>query len=134
VDTDPQAAIIVRNADGLKAWLESPWRVSPQPLVIQLPQLPAGEAKVIAARLDQARSECGCSLGAKCMISGTAVALAWLTFRLGFLTPAFLWRLPLALLFALLCAGAGKAVGLLLARRRLRRDIRFLLTIIQNSL
>jgi hypothetical protein len=47
----------------------------------------------------------------------------WIWLSDGVLTMKFLWRLPLAFVVAMLCAGLGKSVGIALARRRLRLEL-----------
>lgn len=126
-DFAADSLLIVRNVDDLKILSRSPLLYSRQPLALRLPELSAGEAEVLSSRLNQARSECGCSLGAKCMTVGALAALAWLSARYGFLTAAFFWRLPWAFLCTVASAGAGKAAGLLSARRHLRHEIGLLL-------
>lgn len=81
------------------------------------------DAKAIAARLNAYREECGCSLGAKCLAAGVCIAITWLVAASdGFSLHLFV-RLAAALVFAVVCSGAGKALGILAARRRLRREI-----------
>jgi hypothetical protein len=91
-----------------------------QPIVIKLPEASEIEAKALAARVNPSRDDCGCSLGAKCMAAGFGVMVTWLGLSNGFFTMNFLWRLPFAFAFAVLCAGLGKVVGIALAHRRLR--------------
>jgi apolipoprotein N-acyltransferase len=62
-------------------------------------------------------------MGAKSMTAGFLIVLAWLLSSYGVFTSNFLWRLPFAFLFALACAGAGKSLGIFLARRRLRLEL-----------
>jgi hypothetical protein len=127
LDFVADSLVIVRNVDDLKTLSRSPLLYSRKPLTFRLPELSASEAEALSSRLNQARSECGCSLGAKCMIVGALATLAWLSARYGFLTAAFFWRLPWAFLCTVVSAGAGKAVGLLSARRHLHREIGLLL-------
>jgi hypothetical protein len=117
------APLVVRDADDLSALARSGRLYSPQPLSLELPALPAAATIALAERLDRDRHECGCSLGAKCMAAGAFAALAALAVRYGPLTPAFFWRLPLALAAAVAAAGAGKTLGILAARHRVRRSI-----------
>jgi hypothetical protein len=119
--------LIVRNVADLRTLSRSPLLYTGQPLALRLPDLSTGEAEDLSSRLNQARNECGCSLGAKCMAAGALAALAWLSARYGFLTAAFFWRLPWVFLCTVASAGAGKTVGMLSARRRLHREIDLLL-------
>jgi len=57
------------------------------------------------------------------MAVGFVLVLLWLWASNGFFTTNFLWRLPLALVFAFICAGVGKSVGIALALRRLRQEL-----------
>jgi hypothetical protein len=93
------------------------------PIIIDLPGLSRSEAEALAARVNGYRNECGCSLGAKCMAVGFGAMVAWLWISNGLFTMRFAWRLPLAFLFALLCAGLGKSIGIALARRRLHSEL-----------
>src|SRR2546421_12662934 len=110
-----EALLVIRDFNDLRALGESRLLYSKQPLAISLPGLPTEKAEALSERLNRYRNECGCSLGAKCMAAGFVAALAWLSAWHGVFTAAFLWRLPLAFLFTLACAGAGKISGISVA-------------------
>jgi hypothetical protein len=57
------------------------------------------------------------------MAAGFSIMLVLLLVSYSVFTSSFLLRLPFAFLFAFLCAGAGKAAGIYLARRRLRLEL-----------
>jgi len=114
---------VVRDRAELRALLGSRELYAKRPLALELPGLSAQEAFAWSERLNGLRNECGCSLGAKCMAAGFLAALAALAVLHGPFTPALLLRLPLAAVAAVVCAGLGKAAGILMARRRLRREI-----------
>jgi hypothetical protein len=57
------------------------------------------------------------------MTAGFLIVLGLLLASYGVLTSNFLMRLPLAFLVAFVCAGAGKSIGIFLARRRLRLEL-----------
>lgn len=94
------------------------------PVLVRVRSLSRQEAEPLRARVQRDRQECGCSLGAAAMIVAFAATACLLAPHVA-LTPAsvVLRILPLSLLAAFAGAGAGKATGILLARRRLRRDI-----------
>jgi hypothetical protein len=123
---DDSAPLMLRTADDLHALKKSRLLYSKRPLVICIPGLSTDEAEALCSRLDRHRRDCGCSLGAKSMVLGVLVALAWLWFSYGTMTAAFCWRLPLLIPIGLGCAGIGKAIGLSVARRRLARDLEIL--------
>jgi hypothetical protein len=57
------------------------------------------------------------------MTASFLIALVLLLASCGGFTSDFFLRLPLAFLFAFACAGAGKSIGIFLARRRLRHEL-----------
>ena len=57
------------------------------------------------------------------MAAGFLITVLWLCVSYGVFTTRFLLALPFAFLFAFVCAGAGKAAGVFLARRRLRLEL-----------
>lgn len=118
-----QSPLVITDLESLRS-LNNPKLFRPnQPIVIKLPEVPANEAEALAARVNRYRSECGCSLGAKTMATGFGAMVMWIWLSDGVLTMKFLWRLPLAFVVAMLCAGLGKSVGIALARRRLRLEL-----------
>jgi len=115
--------IVVSDLAGLRSLSKSrPFR-SREPIAIQLPNLSTEEAEALSARINGYRNDCGCSLGAKSMAAGFLITVLWLCVSYGVFTTRFLLALPFAFLFAFVCAGAGKATGVFLARRRLRLEL-----------
>jgi len=72
-------------------------------------------------------NECGCSLGAICMLISFFVGIFALTMRYAVLSAAFLWHLPLIVVVALVGAGLGKVFALKRARRQLHNAVRDLI-------
>ena len=108
------------DADDLVALRSSRKLYSGPPLVVRLPWLSRDEADPLSARLNAAREDCGCSMGAAIMAAFFVGAMAWALLWHGFHVGAVLRRSPLVIIVTLAGAGAGKAVGILLARRRVR--------------
>lgn len=119
----PEPPLLVTDLESL-ARLSKPklFRAS-EPIIIALPGLSGNEAEALTARLNGYRNECGCSLGAKSMAAGFAVALISFAMTGGLFNMKFLWRLPLAFAVAFLCAGLGKVSGIAIARLRLRLEV-----------
>lgn len=115
--------LVITDMEGLRGLGKSRSFRSREPIVIRLPNLSATEAEALTSRINGYRNECGCSLGAKSMTAGLVVMLVSLFASYGAFTTSFLLRLPFAFLFAFVCAGAGKATGVFLARRRLRLEL-----------
>jgi len=115
--------LIIRESAHLRALLSTRAILSPGSVVLELPGLSAEAARAAAERIVGYSNECGCSLSAKCMVAGFALAVAWLALRYGALTTNFLWRLPLGLLCAFAGAGIGKSIGVVRARARLKSEI-----------
>lgn len=114
---------IITDLEGLRSLGKSRSFRSREPIVIRLPDLSAAQTEELTSRINGYRNECGCSLGAKTMTAGLVVMLIFLCASYGAFTTRFLMRLPFAFLVAFVCAGAGKATGILLARRRLRLEL-----------
>jgi hypothetical protein len=91
---------------------------NPAPQLAVVPDRPVQEASRPTGRPHRVDDDCGCALGARCMVAGFVATLLVLALQHGTLTPAFFWRSPLALAVAFLGAGLGKAVGITRARRR----------------
>ena len=118
-----QSPIVIHDLESLRS-LSKPKRFrASEPIIIDLPELPLHEAEALSARINGYRNECGCSLGAKFAAAGLGLVTAWLWMSDGIFTMTYLWRLPLAFIFLLLCAGFGKSLGIALARRRLRLEL-----------
>ena len=91
-------------------------------LVLQLPGLPAEEAAATGERLNRYRTECGCSAGARLMMTAFGLSLTIAVLVDGASRALFL-HAPLAFPAAVVGAGVGKARGIALARRKARREI-----------
>src|SRR5690242_8244975 len=117
---DLSVPIVLRTAEDVRAVRRSRRLYAQHPIVFRLPDLGEPEAESLARRVDEYRSECGCSLGAKWMTAALLPAGAWLAFGSSG-TTALPLRVAAALLFVLAAAGTGKTLGIVLAHRRLRR-------------
>jgi hypothetical protein len=118
-----QPPVVISDLESLRSLTKPKLFRAGEPIIIDLPGLSPNEAEALAARVNGYRNECGCSLGAKCMAAGFGVIVTWLWIANGLFTMRFAWRLPLAFVVALLCAGLGKSVGIALARQRLRLEL-----------
>jgi hypothetical protein len=118
-----QPPVVITDLESLRRLSRPKLFRASEPIIINLPGLSPNEAEALAARVNEYRNECGCSLGAKSMAVGFGVIVTWLWIANGVFTMRFAWRLPLAFVFALLCAGVGKSVGIALARQRLRSEL-----------
>jgi hypothetical protein len=114
---------VVADIAELRAFSRTRDFTSSRPLVLEVPEMPIGEAFAVGERLNRDRAECGCSLGAKAMTGGFVLTLGALMVSYGPFTLAFLERLPLALAAAFAFAAVGKVMGIGLGRRRARREV-----------
>jgi hypothetical protein len=121
-DMSAGPVLVIRDVTELRALRARPHRLRAS-IALQLPGLDADVARAAGERIEAYRRECGCSLGAMCMAAGFAVTVLALAVRGDCTFRAVLASLPWAVVSALVGAGAGKAVGLLRARVRLRHEI-----------
>jgi len=119
--------LIIRTADQLRSYGNSPLMKTKQPLLLQLPELSAEESTAISERINHDLNECGCSLGAKFMISALLLVVGWLFTQPLMFSPALLWQLPLMLAIVVAAAGTGKMMGISRARRRAKHEVELLL-------
>ena len=85
-------------------------------ILLRVSGIPTETSKQWEAKLNSSLRECGCSLGAKCVIAAFVASLIWQsTLSLWSIShwPAFLLR---TFLLTLLAGAAGKSVGLMWAR------------------
>ena len=115
--------MVVTDFESLRNLSGPPLFRANEPLIIEVPGLPPDETAALTARLTAYRNECGCALGARCMVAGFAVTLTWFAIADGGVTIKFLWHLPFAFVAAFLGAGLGKFSGIVIARRRLRWEL-----------
>jgi hypothetical protein len=115
--------MVVTDFESLRNLSKPAFFPANEALVIELPGMPPGESAALVERLNSYRNECGCALGARCMVAGFAVTLIWFAMADGLFKMKLLWHLPYALLAAFLCAGLGKFLGIVIARRRLRWEL-----------
>jgi hypothetical protein len=108
-----QPPVVVTDLESLRRLSRPKLFRASEPIIIDLPGLSPHEAEALAARVNEYRS----------MAVGFGVIVTWLWISCGLFTMQFAWRLPLAFVFALLCAGLGKALGIALARQRLRSEL-----------
>lgn len=108
-------ALVVRSASDVEALRKS--RNARRVFVLlRVSGLPLDTSKRLEVKLNSALRECGCSLGAKCVIAAFLSSIIWQsTFSLWGIShwPAFLLR---TFLLILLAGAAGKSVGLVRAR------------------
>jgi hypothetical protein len=127
VSSQPRASagapFVVVDLEGLEAIARAREFRSRRRLLLEVPGMGAAEAFEVSERLNSARSECGCSLGAKAMTAGFVVVLAALLAAYGPFSIAFLERSPIAVGAAFASAALGKAVGIVLGRRRARHEV-----------
>ena len=121
IETGVGVPIVVRTADDLRALRASRRLDARNPIAFELPDLSAEQAESLAARVNGYRTECGCSLGAKGMAVAVVAVVAWLLLHPHGVAISLLVRVPIALLFILVGAGVGKALGIFVAHRKLRR-------------
>ena len=98
-----------------------------QQVRLELDQLAPAEAEATATHLTELLDECGCGAGARAMAAAGGLSLAGLAVLTGGPSLRLLALSPLALIGALVGAGAGKAYGLTRSRREFRRAIDALL-------
>ena len=67
------------------------------------------------------KKECGCSLGAKTMTAVFILCVLIIALQDGFLTAAFVKKIPLILVMSFLGAAAGKITGIGYARFKLKK-------------
>ena len=106
IKTELDLKLLIRNGGLFSDW----------PVSLQLSQLDARENQATSEKINQLKHECGCSLGAAALLAGFVLSLGTFIFADGLFSWSFLWHIPLVLLIAFLSAGAGKGLGILLAR------------------
>jgi hypothetical protein len=126
-------ALIIRDATQLRALKSVKTVLSTSTLRLDLPGFSADAARLAVERIISYRNECGCSLGAKCMVGGFGLGVTWLGLNYGVFTTHFLWRLPWAVLCAFAAAGLGKVFGIVRARDRLNEEIDKLISLQSNA-
>ena len=94
-----------------------------QQVVLDLPGLSAADRTTTARRMTELLDECGCDTGARAMVAGFALVLGAVAVATGGRPLPTLALSPLAVLGAVVGAGAGKAYGLARSRRQFRREI-----------
>jgi hypothetical protein len=121
-----QRTRVVRESD-LEQLLREGRKAARQPIELHLGAVSEPEAARTAERLSELGAECGCAWGARAMFAGLGGAVIVIAAIDDVRSPAFLFHLPLALAVAVLCAVAGKVLGLRTAGRRYRREVESLL-------
>ena len=112
-------AAIVRRASGVEALrkLRSARRMR---ILLRISGLPTEASKQWEAQLNASLKECGCSLGAKCVMAAFVASLVWQSeFSHWSIShwPAFLLR---TFLLVLVAGATGKTLGKLRARAEIR--------------
>ena len=92
-------------------------------VVLDLPGLTAEDRVTTARRMTELLDECGCDTGARAMVAGFALVLGVVAAATGGRLLPTLALSPLAVLGAVVGAGAGKAYGLARSRRQFRAEI-----------
>jgi hypothetical protein len=124
-----EAILIVRDPAQLRALQDTRALHSKRPLVLELPGLSPSEAQAASERIASYANECGCSFSAKCMVGSFSVAVIYLALGYGVWSAQFLWRLPLAVLFAFVWAGLGKWAAISRAHARINKELDRLIAI-----
>jgi hypothetical protein len=120
----PQALpFVVADLGELEAFARAREFRSRRRLLLEVPGMGPAEAFEASERLNSARAECGCALGAKAMTGGFLVALAALLAAYGPFSLAFLEHSPIAVAAAFVFAAVGKVVGISLGRRRAQHEV-----------
>jgi hypothetical protein len=122
-DAATGSRVEIWDTDDLVALRSSRQLYSGPPVAVRLPWLSRDESDPLSARLNAARDDCGCSTGAATMAACFVGAMAWALLWHGFHMGAVLRRFPLVIIVVFAGAGVGKAVGISLARRRVRHVI-----------
>jgi hypothetical protein len=114
--------LVVRTIEELQALTRTGHSRTAPSIALDLPGLEPSAARAVAARIEAYRRACGCSSGAAFMSLGFGGLLLAFVWRDG-LAVALLWHFPLAVAGGIVCAGVGKAIGLLYAHARLRSEV-----------
>lgn len=77
--------------------------------------------KSVEDKINEYKKECGCSLGAKTMTAVFILCVLIIAIQNGFLTAAFVKKIPFVLLMSFLGAAAGKIAGIGYARFKLKK-------------
>jgi hypothetical protein len=121
-----QRTRVVRD-DDLAQLLREGRRGAREPIELDLAAVSGPDAARTAERLTELGADCGCSWGARAMFAGLGVSVVAMAAIDDVRSLDFVFHLPLALAAAVLCAVAGKALGLHTASRRYRREVEGLL-------
>ncbi len=121
-----QRTRVVRD-DDLAQLLREGRKAAREPIELHLDAVSEPDAARAAERLTELGADCGCAWGARAMFAGLGVSVIAIAAVDDVRSTDFLFHLPLALAAAVLCAAAGKAVGLHTASRRYRREVECLL-------
>jgi hypothetical protein len=118
---------VVRDGADLTALLRAGRKAARAPIVLELAGIGDAEAAATSVRLGELGNECGCAWGARAMFAGFGVAIAAVVLRDDVRSASFLFHLPLVLAAGVLCALAGKGLGVMAANGRYRDEIEALL-------
>ncbi len=118
---------VVRDADDLTALLRAGRRAARAPILLELEHVDDTEAATTSARLAELGNECGCAWGARAMSAGFVLSAVAVVLHDDVRSAAFVFHLPLVLAAGVLCALAGKALGLAAANGRYRHELQALL-------
>ena len=93
-----------------------------RPLILNLSGLSEEGSAALTARVNDLRNECGCGLAGVCAIAAFGILFAWLLnkYGAGF---SFFFRLPFAVIAAIIAGGVAKALRISLARHQANREI-----------
>ena len=119
--------VTLRTTEDLIAARDRRHGMRHQQVRLELDHLAPAEAEAAATRLTELLDECGCSTGARAMAAAGGLCLAGLAVLTGGPSLRLLALSPLALIGAMVGAGAGKAYGLAHSRREFRRAVDALL-------
>jgi hypothetical protein len=120
MQTDPFAKgiVVIRSSADLNRFTHSGPRKNLR-ILLEIPGLPAEKTAAWETALNEQLRQCGCSLGAKFVVLGLALAVAY-QFLVSTWQPSHLLAFLLRTLAFMLVGGiAGKVLGLSLARKRI---------------
>ena len=119
--------VTLRTTEDLIAARDRRHGLRHQQVRLELAHLAPADAAATATPLTELLEECGCSAGARAMAAAGGLSLAGLAVLTGGPSLRLLALSPLALIGAIVGAGAGKAYGLARSRREFRRAVDALL-------
>jgi hypothetical protein len=96
-------------------------------ITLLIPELGTEKTQAADLRIRAYQRDCGCSAGAASLFIAMAVSTAFIGIHYGWMSWAFVVRLPFVLLISFIAGGVGKILALALARRRFDRELDLLI-------